>query len=278
MTDTPSLAEDLVTLGLRPGATVLAHASLRRVGFGPDMALDALRDVLGPEGTLVVPTFTAGNSDTSPAYRDRIRNMTTDQIKALHKEMPPFDPDRTPSEGMGQLAEAVRRTEGRVRSTHPQTSFAAVGARAEELLAGHDGACHLGESSPLGRLYEAGAQVLLMGVGFEVCSAFHLAEYRVPDPPRRRYRCVVGQGGVGRWIGYEDVDLDDRDFGALGADFEKGDAARPDPVVHGGRVGDAYARLFPLDEAVDFATQWLSGNRSRRLFTDPSQNAAGFLH
>lgn len=278
MTDTPSLAEDLVTLGLRPGATVLAHASLRRVGVGPDMALDALRDVLGPEGTLVVPTFTAGNSDTSPAYRDRIRNMTTDQIKALHKEMPPFDPDRTPSEGMGQLAEAVRRTEGRVRSTHPQTSFAAVGARAEELLAGHDGSCHLGESSPLGRLYEAGAQVLLMGVGFEVCSAFHLAEYRVPDPPRRRYRCVVGRGGVGRWIGYEDVDLDDRDFGALGADFEKGDAARPDPVVHGGRVGDAYARLFPLDEAVDFATPWLSGNRSRRLFTDPSQNAAGFLH
>jgi aminoglycoside 3-N-acetyltransferase len=278
VTDTASLAEDLVTLGLRPGATVLAHASLRRVGAGPDAALAALRDVLGPEGTLVVPTFTAGNSDTSPAYRERTRNMTTDQIKALQERMAPFDPDRTPSEGMGQLAEAVRCAEGRVRSTHPQTSFAAVGARAEELLAGHDGDCHLGERSPLGRLYEAGAQVLLLGVGFEVCSAFHLAEYRVPEPPRRTYRCVVLRGGVGRWTAYKDVDLDDSDFGALGADFEKADAARPGPVVRGGRVGDTHARIFPLDKAVDFATAWLSGNRSRRLFADPSQIAAGFLH
>lgn len=278
MTAAPSLAEDLVALGLRPGAIVLAHASLRRVGAGADATLAALRAVLGPEGTLVVPTFTAGNSDTSPAYRDRTRNMTVNQIRSLRREMPPFDPDKSPSEGMGRLAEAVRRAEGRVRSSHPQTSFAAVGGRAEELLTVHDEDCHLGERSPLNRLYRAGAQVLLLGVGFEVCSAFHLAEYRVPDPPRRTYRCVVLRDGVRRWWPYEDIDLDDSDFGALGADFEKSDAARPDPVVRGGRVGDTHARLFPLGAAVDFAAAWLTGNRSRSLFTDPSQNAAGFLH
>lgn len=278
MTAAPSLAEDLVALGLRPGDTVLAHASLRRVGAGSDATLAALRSVLGPRGTLVVPTFTAGNSDTSPAYRDRTRNMTTDQIRALQRQMPPFDPDRTPSEGMGRLAEAVRQADGRVRSSHPQTSFAAVGGRAGELLAVHDEDCHLGERSPLNRLYRAGAQVLLLGVGFEVCSAFHLAEYRAPDPPRRTYRCVVLRDGAARWTSYEDIDLDDSDFGVLGADFEKGDAARPDPVVRGGRVGHTHARLFPLGAAVDFATVWLSGNRPRRLFTDPSQIAAGFLH
>ncbi|MFJ7077151.1 aminoglycoside N(3)-acetyltransferase [Streptomyces sp. NPDC098781] len=273
-----SLAEDLRALGLRPGATVLAHASLRRVGAGADTVLAALRVALGAEGTLVVPTFTAGNSDTSPAYRERTRNMTTDQIRALQRQMPAFDPDRTPSEGMGRLAEAVRCAETSVRSAHPQTSFAALGGRAEELLAVHDQNCHLGERSPLNRLYRSGAQVLLLGVGFEVCSAFHLAEYRVPDPARRTYRCVILRDGESRWMSYEDIDLDDSDFGALGADFEKGDAARPDPVVRGGSVGDTQARLFPLGAAVDFATDWLAGNRSRRLFTDPSQNAEGFLH
>lgn len=278
MTGDPSLAEDLVALGLRPGATVLAHASLRRVGAGAEAVLAALRAVLGTEGTLVAPTFTAGNSDTSPAYREHIRNMTPDQIRSLQRGMPPFDPDSTPSEGMGQLAEAVRCAEGRVRSAHPQTSFAAVGARAGRLLAGHDENCHLGERSPLGRLYASDAQVLLLGVGFEVCSAFHLAEYRIPDPPGRTYRCVVMRDGARQWISYEDIDLDDSDFGALGADFEKSDAARPDPVVRGGRAGDTHARLFPLDAAVDFATSWLAGKRSRRLFTDPSQNAARFLH
>ncbi|MEV6996501.1 AAC(3) family N-acetyltransferase [Streptomyces sp. NPDC093982] len=272
------IAEDLAVLGVEHGATLLVHASLRRVEAGPGAVLAALRTVLGPEGTLVVPTFTAGNSDTSPAYRDRTRNMTTDQIRALRSRMPPFDPDGTPSEGMGRLAEAVRCAEGRVRSAHPQTSFAAVGARAGELLAVHDENCHLGERSPLGRLYAAGAQVLLLGVGFEVCSAFHLGEYRVPEPPRRTYRCVVRRDGGHRWIEYEDVDLDDSDFGALGADFEKADAARPDPVVRGGSVGATHARLFPLGAAVDFATVWLAGKRSHHVFTDPSQIAARFLH
>ncbi|MEU6528753.1 AAC(3) family N-acetyltransferase [Streptomyces sp. NPDC046928] len=273
-----SLARDLVDLGLRPGTTVLAHASLRRVGAADEDLLTALLDVLGPRGTLVVPAFTAGNSDSSPAYRDRVRGLNADQIRSLRSRMPPFDPASTPSEGVGRLAEAVRRSGGAVRSTHPQTSFAALGARARELLAGHAEDCHLGERSPLRGLYEAGAHVLLLGVGFEVCSAFHLAEYRVPDPPRRTYRCVVLRDGARRWIAYEDVALDDGDFGVLGADFEKGDAARPDPVVRGGRVGESHARLFPLAPAVDFAAVWLAGNRSRRVPTDPSQNGAVFLH
>ncbi|MGV9639698.1 aminoglycoside N(3)-acetyltransferase [Streptomyces sp. NPDC003514] len=273
-----SLARDLVDLGLRPGTTVLAHASLRRVGAADEDLLAALLDVLGPRGTLVVPAFTAGNSDTSPAYRDRVRGLSTDQIRSFKGRMPPFDPASTPSEGVGRLAEAVRRSGGAVRSAHPQTSFAALGARATELLVGHAENCHLGERSPLRGLYEADAHVLLLGVGFEVCSAFHLAEYRVPDPPRRTYRCVVLRDGARRWIAYEDVDLDDGDFGVLGADFEKDDAAHPDSVVRGGRVGDSHARLFPLARAVDFAAGWLAGNRSRRLPTDPSQNGAVFLH
>ncbi|MFF0191065.1 AAC(3) family N-acetyltransferase [Streptomyces sp. NPDC005244] len=50
----------------------------------------------------------------------------------------------------------------------------------------HDPDCHLGEGSPLGALYAADARVLLFRVGFEVCSAFHLAECRLrPVPPLR---------------------------------------------------------------------------------------------
>ena len=74
-----------------------------------------------------------------------------------------------------------------MRSAHPQTSFAALGPKARELMNDHAVDCHLGECSPLGRLYEEGAWILLLGVGYATCSAFHLAEYRyTPNPPTRR--------------------------------------------------------------------------------------------
>ncbi|MFI6406921.1 aminoglycoside N(3)-acetyltransferase [Streptomyces sp. NPDC050548] len=263
---------------MRPGATLLVHASSRRVGPAADALPGALLDALGPDGTLVVPTFTAGNSDSSPAYRQRVRGMTDRQRADHERDMPPFDPARTASQGMGWLAETVRRRPDAVRSAHPQTSFAAVGARAAELMADHDEECHLGENSPLARLFSAGAQVLLVGVGYEVCSAFHLAEYRIADPPRREYRCVVLRDGRRAWISYKDVDLDDRDFGALGAAYEAHDAALASRALRHGRLGDADARLLPLRAAVEFAVGWLSGNRPRPHEANQSQNAAGFLH
>lgn len=278
MTAVEHLVRDLDALGVRAGATLLVHASLRRVGPAADAVLPALRTALGPDGTLVVPAFTAGNSDTSPEYRSQTKGLTERQLMAHHADMPPFDPLRTPAQGMGRLAEAVRSSPGAVRSTHPQTSFAAVGARAAELMARHAEDCHLGENSPLARLYAAGAHILLIGVGYDVCSAFHLAEYRTADPPRREYRCVVLRDGQRRWISYKDVDLDDSDFAALGEAYEVHDAALPALAVRHGRLGAAESRALPLTAAVDFATGWLAGNRPRPSMTERLQNASGFLH
>lgn len=131
--------------------------------------------------------------------------------------MLPFEPLTSPCRAaMGVLAECVRTSPGAVRSAHPQTSMAGIGPRAAELLDGHDPHCLLGERSPLARLYAAQAQVLLLRVGFEVCTAFHLAEYRTNPPrPRRTYECVVEEKG--HWVSYEDTALDDSGFAALGA-------------------------------------------------------------
>lgn len=253
-----SLTRDLRSLGVIPGQILLVHASLRRIGRvsgGADEVLAALRQVLGRDATLVVPASTADNSDTSRRYLARTEGMTPDEVACYRDAMPPFTPER-PSVGMGRIAECVRTAPGAVRSQHPQTSFAALGPQAPKLMTGHRRDCHLGEASPLGRLYEAGAWVLLMGVGYEACTCLHLAEYRyLPIPPRQVYRCVVAEEGQRRWWSYEDVVLDDRDFAALGAAFDQtGDVVR-------GYVGQAECRLAPLTAAVDFATEWLRQHR-----------------
>jgi aminoglycoside 3-N-acetyltransferase len=216
-----SLESVLDGLGIRRGGVLMVHASLRGTGTHPRRVLAALRKVLGPGGTLVVPAFTPENSTTSRAHRRLVAGLSKQETHRLRARMPPFDPDLTPCPEMGAFAEWVRNAPGAVRSTHPQTSLAGLGPRAAGLLADHDPRCHLGERSPLARLYDADAQILLLRVGFEVCSAFHLAEYRLdPPPPRREYRCVVGEPG--NWITYEDLALDDGDFAAIGARLPDG--------------------------------------------------------
>jgi len=158
---------------------------------------------------------------------------------------------------MGRLAEEIRTSPGAIRSVHPQTSFAALGPLAGPLMSGHRLDCHLGEFSPLARLYDVNARILLLGVGYDACTAFHLAEYRyVAEPQRRQYRCVVTDGGRRRWHRYEDVLLDDRDFGQLGADLER------TGMAVAGLVGAAECRLLPLVSAVDFAVVWLRRHRA----------------
>ncbi|MDQ0813584.1 aminoglycoside N3'-acetyltransferase [Streptomyces sp. B3I7] len=268
------LAADLRALGLTAGDTVLVHSSLRALGpveGGAETVVDALLDVLGPAGTLVVYTQTPDNSDPSRWPGTRGYAVPEAQWERLRAALPAFDPDTTPAYGVGVLPETVRARPGALRSGHPQSSFAALGARARAITADHAPDCHLGERSPLARLEEAGARVLLLGVGWEVCTAFHLAEYRVPGRPRQMYSCVVGDGQGGRaWYTYTDVRLDSSPFARIGASYEadagdesdESEGGRPSAAgesVVRGRVGAADSRLFGLGPAVAHATAWSAG-------------------
>ncbi|MFD4527115.1 aminoglycoside N(3)-acetyltransferase [Streptomyces sp. NPDC058470] len=256
------LTQQLTELGVGEGGVLLVHASLRSLGKvegGAASVLRALRRALGPDGTLVVPAFTSDNSDTSAAHGERVRGLSDEARTAFRERMPPFDRAATPSTGVGILAETTRLHPDSLRSAHPQTSFAALGPRAAKVIDDHHLDCHLGERSPLARLYELRARILLLGVDFDRCTAFHLGEYRVDSPPRRSYRCVVRLDGRRQWWEYADVALDDSDFGTLGAEFER--AASGTATVRVGTVGAARCRLVGFVDAVDYAQGWLPGHR-----------------
>ncbi|HVQ97012.1 MAG TPA: AAC(3) family N-acetyltransferase [Mycobacteriales bacterium] len=252
---TAALVDDLRRLGVRPGETLLVHSSLRALGWVAGAApavVRSLLDVLGPAGTVVVPSQTADNRDPS-TWDDPPPESWWAEIR---NHVAGFDPVCTPSRRMGAIAECVRTWPGAVRSAHPQTSFAAVGPAAGWLLHPHELAAQLGEASPLGRLAGTDARILLLGVGYDRCTAFHLAEHRLPAPPSRPDACALltPQGRI--WRGFTAVHLDATDFAALGHDLE----AETDLVRHG-RVGAAAARLLPLAHAVDYAEKWLLAHR-----------------
>ncbi|MEU6662745.1 AAC(3) family N-acetyltransferase [Streptomyces sp. NPDC046821] len=250
-----TLTADLRTLGVRPGETLLLHSSLSSLGWvcgGAVAAVQGLLDVLGPEGTLTVPTHTASNSDPAEWSRPPVPEAWWPEIRA---SMPAYEPALTPTSGMGVIPETVRRWPGALRSAHPQTSFAAVGPLAAEITDGHALDCALGECSPLARLEARHARVLLLGATFASCTSFHLAEYRIPSPRAETGRAVLTPEGR-RWETVTDVDLDIAGFEELGADFSR------DGQVVRGRVGAADALLFPLADAVAYAEDWLGRRRA----------------
>lgn len=252
----PALRAQLRRLGLRAGQAVLVHSSMRSLGPIPGGAValrDLLLDLLDPgRGTLIVPAQTRSTSITSTEFRAATFGKDPAAFRAYLDALPGFDPDRTPAEGMGVLAEAVRTHPDARRSAHPATSFAAVGHLAEDLMAAHPLGSLLGKESPLGRMYECGALVLLLGVGYDKCTAFHLGE-NPETAPERDYRCKIGDS----WRNFRGPSHQDAEFEELGALFEKENSA----AVRIGPVGAATCRVFELTAAVDFAARTLPALR-----------------
>lgn len=250
-----TLAADLRRLGLAPGMVVLVHSSLSSLGWvcgGPVAVVEALLDVLGTDGTLVVPTHSTENSEPAAWRNPPVPESWWSTIRA---EMPAFDPLLTPSTAVGVIPETVRRWPGAVRSNHPSTSFAAIGADAVRITDGHALDSGLGENSPLARIYDLDGYVLLLGAGHDSDTSMHLAEYRVPNPPMTRNGAAVDTEGGRAWVSWSDVQFNTDDFDDIGRKFN----ASRNPAT--GKVGSAKCMLARQREIVDFAVHQMTKTR-----------------
>lgn len=246
-----SLAGDLRALGMCSGAVVLVHSSLSELGWvagGAVAAVQALLDVMSPAGTLVVPTHSGDLSDPAGWHRPPIPEAWWKTVRAT---MPAFDPDVTPTRGMGAIADVVRHWPGARRSNHPHVSFAAVGPQADTVVSGHSLEFGLGERSPLARLYDLDAFVLLLGVDHGSNTSLHLAEYRAGTRAETVESGPVSVDGVRRWLQWPEIDMDADVFAELGEALDASGAVRVGPV------GSGSSRLFRQRDAVDFGIGWL---------------------
>lgn len=250
-----TLGEALRDLPVERGEHLLVHTALSHVGFvsgGPQTFIEALIDVVGPKGTIMMPTHTPDLTEPS-----RWQNPPADRSlwQGIRDTLPAFDPARTPCRFMGVVPETFRTWPGVLRSHHPQVSFAAWGRHAEALLRDHALAPGLGEGSPLARFEALGGRVLLVGCGYESCTMLHLSEYRAAGDGGFRIREGAPMLRDGRrvWVEFDDLALDAEMFPAIGAAFE---AARPQYVVWG-RIGRAEARLVDARALVAWGAESL---------------------
>ncbi len=249
------LVDDLRDLGVEAGDTLLVHASLSALGWvagGPVAVVDALREAVTADGTLVLPTHT-GLSDPANWSNPPVPD---DWVPVIRESTPAYRPDVTPTRDVGAVPECFRTYPDVVRSRHPSLSFAAWGADADAIVADHSFDHPLGEGSPLARVYDRDGDVCFLGVGYATNTSFHLAEYRADFPKERAtHGGPVLRDGERVWVEFEDVAGSTDDFEEVGAAFEE------ECAVAVGEVGEGMARLFSQRDAVDFAVEWFSENR-----------------
>lgn len=159
------LVAGLRGLGVQPGDTLFIHSSLKSLGFvvgGPSEVIAALQEAVGPEGSLLLPTYylPAGTIHATcelPDYRFDIRRHGTN---------------------MGRLPEAFLATPGVERSLHPTHSVSAWGQNARFLTEAHHLAPSVfGPGSPWARLMELDrAKVLGLGINMGPVTFYHLLE------------------------------------------------------------------------------------------------------
>ena len=134
MHDRAGLVSGLRALGLQSGASVMVHSSYKSidggVAGGPAAVVEALLEVVGEAGTLVLPTFT-------------------------HSGTTHFDPLASPSLN-GAITEAARTHPSAVRSWHPTHAVTAIGPNAEALVRDDMEHGALGKGSALDKHAKAG--------------------------------------------------------------------------------------------------------------------------
>lgn len=157
------LISQLKAIGIDKGMSLMVHSSLKSIGpveGGPDTIIDALQEVIGPDGTLMMSTV-SGN---------------------VNPGQPVFHVDYTPST-VGHLSNVFRKRKGAIRSLHPVHSIVAMGPKAKFFTEGHlEANTPWSTDSPYGKMMRNGVKILALGVDYKSNTCLHALEIEARVP------------------------------------------------------------------------------------------------
>ena len=148
------LTDEFRSLGMESGDTIFVHSAYSSLGRapggvegGPQTVIDAILDIVGNDGTLIMPTF------------------SYDFLKGV-----PWDIRSSPSQ-MGALTELVRLDPRAKRMFHPIYSMAAIGRHADELAAHRSQDC-FGETTIFKKFNDWDVKILIIGLAYSKSITF----------------------------------------------------------------------------------------------------------
>lgn len=241
------LIEAFCDIGLKKGDVVFCHSNVGFLGCPEEaknpetifnFVLESFFDVMGNEGTLVIPTF----SYSFCQGKD-------------------FDIKNTPST-VGVFTEFVRKHPKSVRSLEPLFSVSAIGPKASKLLSNLSSES-FGKDSIWDRLLKEDAAVLNIGIGVG-CTFIHYVEQML-NVPYRYKKLFTGNVIVDGKKSKRGIIYFVRDLNYHGAAPNWGNLdrdARADGVVRARIVGKGEVNLIRCQRMFELCEQGLKKNSS----------------
>lgn len=247
-----SLMQNLRSLGVREGDHLALGVSFKNIGEvvgGAEALVRALLKSVGPDGTIMVNTFT----EQFGLYR--IKARVVDYV---------FDYRSTPC-NTGLVPETMRCWDSAKRSKHPVTSVAAIGKAANFLTEFHD---HRATAySPFSRLAEIEGKYLSIGIGGQLVGFRHEAQYLAGlldvVPKKVGVNYLNEQGEVELFINRQPPGC----VKTMGAQNKLLEEAG---IVTRGQIGDAESLLIPADKSLAIISQALKADPTINLCTSIS--------
>ena len=239
MTQIPPITRDDILAGLRafnvlPSAGVMVHSSLKSFGHvdgGAQAVIEALMEVITPQGTLLMPSFNHNYvfDEGGPGYYNPTETLTYN----------------------GAIPDLFWRLPGVRRSLDPTHAFAAWGLNSLRYTQFHHRTLTMGPGSPLGLLLADGGYGLLLGVGYGSNTFHHVVEMSTGAPCLGRrteaYPVVLPDGRrvAGRTWGWRETDCPINDHALYAEEMRRRGL---DVVI---QIGGCRATLFRLRDAYE---------------------------
>jgi aminoglycoside 3-N-acetyltransferase len=241
MINKQNLIDGFRKVGLNAGDIVLVHSSFNSLGGvegGPQAVIDALLDVLTPEGTLIMPTFNFGFNQGEP-----------------------WDVQKTPSK-MGVLTELVRLNPESRRVFHPFYSFAILGKLKDELASVRYKDSY-GPDSIFARLRKLDGKIMIIGLSYNHSMTFFHHVEQTQGVDYRFIKKFTGEVTDEAGRTYTDT------FTMLVRDLDKGVQTAVDPMgamleKHGivsiGKIGNADVKLMKANDVFRVTVEEMKQN------------------
>lgn len=260
----PVTKDDLIEALRRVGVTgsqiIEVHSSLSSFGNiigGARTVVDALMEVNGRTGTILMPTQTTDNSEPSRWMNPPVQPSVYEKVR---NAIPAYDSSASDLRDMGAVVENFRRREGVCCSEHPSVSYAAWGRYAKLLCNRQSLHFPFAEESPCARLYELKGYVLLLGTDFDTATCLHLAEYRCDCRTIQINGAAVETENGREWKKYLDLDINSDDFLKIRPIMARKNMIRETTV------GNCRIQFFSAAAAIDEATKYFEQNTVYDLY------------